>query len=92
MTKQEMAPPSTLPPELMEEETPAPRTKGWFIADITKHPGKSPNEIVAKYLLAKGVSPEPPNDTEWSAIRDVLMGISKFTSILLVFVTHSVLA
>jgi len=85
-----MAPPSTSPSEPMDEEKPAqtvyhmplyqrPGTKEWFVANITKHSGKSSNEIVAKYLIAKGVSPEPPNDIELSAIHDVLMGIGKFT-------------
>ena len=86
---QEMAPPSTSPSEPIEEK-PAPKvyhmpfyhrpgTKEWFVANITKHSGKSPNEVVANYLMAKGVSPERPNEIECSAIHDVLAGISKFT-------------
>ena len=84
-----MVPPSTSPSEPMEEK-PVPKvyhmpfyhrpgTKEWFVANITKHSGKSPNEVVAKYLMAKGVSHEPLNDIELSAIHEVLMDISKFT-------------
>jgi hypothetical protein len=67
---QEMAPPSTSPSEPTEEEKPVPKvyhmpfyhrpgTKEWFVANITKHSGKSPNEVVANYLMAKGTSTEP---------------------------------
>ena len=87
---QEIGPPSTSPSEPIEEEKPAPKvyhmpfyhrpgTKGWFVANITKHIGKSPNEVVANYLMAKGESTEPVNDIEWSAIHDVLLDLSKFT-------------
>ena len=69
-----------------------PGTKEWFIARITDHPGKTPNEVVANYLMAKGTSTEPPNAIEWSAIHDILLDLSRFTSFSLSFVTQFALA
>ena len=100
---QEMAPPDTSPSEPIEEEKPAPKvyhlpiyhrpeTKEWYIANINKHIGKSPNEVVANYLRAKGESTELINEIECSAIKEVLVDMSKFTLIYLPFVTHSALA
>ena len=87
---QEIGPPSTSPSEPIEEEKPPPKvyhmpfynrpgTKEWFVANITKHNGKSPNEVVANYLMEKGESTEPINDIEWSAIHDVLLDLSKLS-------------
>ena len=84
---QEIAPPSTSPSEPTEEEKAAPTvyhmpfyhrpgTKEWFVANITKHSGKTPNLVVANYLMAKGT--EPLSDIEWSAIREVFADTSKF--------------
>lgn len=98
-----MGPPSTSPSEPPEEEKPAekvyhmpfyhrPGTKEWFIANITMHPSKSGREAVANYLMAKGTSTEPLNDIELSAIREVLMDISRFTYFSLLFVTEFALA
>ncbi len=98
---QEIGPPSTSPSEPVEEEKPAPKvyhmpfynrpgTKEWFVANITKHSGKTPNLVVANYLLAKGT--EPYNDIEWSAIHDVLLDLSKSHKIPLPFVTYVALA
>ena len=69
-----------------------PGTKEWFVANITRHIGKSPNEVVANYLMEKAESIEPINDIELSAIHDVLLDLSKFRNFPPLFVAYIALA
>jgi hypothetical protein len=87
MTQETAPPPSTSPSEPVEEEKPVPKvyhmpfyyrpgTKEWYISQIENQKGRNNLEKTANWLLTK-TSDNKPDDSELSAMRDVLLGLTR---------------